>query len=73
MPEGKATSEAIAWSRTGRGSYMPTPLIYNGILYVLANNGLLDAYNLRDRRRDLSSEIAAGRQRLQRIAGSRRR
>jgi outer membrane protein assembly factor BamB len=47
LPEGKASSEAIAWSRTGRGSYMPTPLIYNGILYVLANNGLLDAYNLR--------------------------
>ena len=23
---------------------MPTPLVYNGILYVLANNGLLDAY-----------------------------
>ena len=26
---------------------MPTPLIYNGLLYVLANNGLLDAYDLR--------------------------
>ncbi|HYE63952.1 MAG TPA: PQQ-binding-like beta-propeller repeat protein [Pyrinomonadaceae bacterium] len=47
LPEGKANSEAVAWSRTGRGSYMPTPLIYNGILYVLANNGLLDAYDLR--------------------------
>ena len=47
LPDGKANSEAIAWSRTGRGSYMPTPLIYNGILYVLANNGLLDAYDLR--------------------------
>ncbi len=47
LPEGKADSEAVAWSRTGRGSYMPTPLIYNGILYVLANNGLFDAYNLR--------------------------
>jgi len=47
LPEGKSNSEAIAWSRTGRGSYMPTPLIYDGILYVLANNGLLDAYNLR--------------------------
>ena len=47
LPEGKTNSEAIAWSRTGRGSYMPTPLIYNGILYVLANNGLFDAYNLR--------------------------
>ena len=47
LPEGKSNSESIAWSRTGRGSYMPTPLVYNGILYVLANNGLFDAYNLR--------------------------
>jgi outer membrane protein assembly factor BamB len=39
-------SDAVAWSRTGRGSYMPTPLVYNGILYVLANNGVLDAYRL---------------------------
>ncbi len=46
LSEGKTNSEAIVWSRTGRGSYMPTPLIYNGLLYVLANNGLLDAYNL---------------------------
>ncbi|HEY3039898.1 MAG TPA: PQQ-binding-like beta-propeller repeat protein [Pyrinomonadaceae bacterium] len=47
LPEGKTASESIVWSRTGRGSYMPTPLIYNGILYVLANNGLFDAYNLK--------------------------
>ena len=47
LPVGKTNSEAVAWSRTGRGSYMPTPLIYEGILYVLANNGLLDAYDLR--------------------------
>ncbi|HVF86014.1 MAG TPA: PQQ-binding-like beta-propeller repeat protein [Pyrinomonadaceae bacterium] len=47
LPEGKTNSGAVAWSRTGRGSYMPTPLVYGGILYVLANNGLLDAYDLR--------------------------
>jgi outer membrane protein assembly factor BamB len=47
LSDGKTSSDAIAWSRTGRGSYMPTPLIYNGILYVLANNGTLDAYNLK--------------------------
>jgi outer membrane protein assembly factor BamB len=45
LPEEKTSSERIVWSRTGRGSYMPTPLIYNGVLYVLANNGLLDAYD----------------------------
>jgi len=46
LPEGKTSSEAVLWSRTGRGSYMPTPLVYKGILYVLANNGTVDAYNL---------------------------
>ncbi len=25
---------------------MPTPLVYNGILYVLANNGVFDAYDV---------------------------
>ena len=35
------------WSRTARGPYMPSPLVYRGQLYVLANNGLFDAYNLR--------------------------
>src|ERR671920_2597751 len=46
-PEGRDKSDAVVWSRTGRGSYMPTPLVYDGILYVLANNGLLDAYDLK--------------------------
>ena len=47
LPEGKQSSDSVLWSRTGRGSYMPTPLIYNGILYVLANNGTFDAYTLK--------------------------
>jgi outer membrane protein assembly factor BamB len=47
LPEGESKSQGVAWSRTGRGSYMPTPLVYKGILYVLSNNGLLDAYDLR--------------------------
>ncbi|HEX7316917.1 MAG TPA: PQQ-binding-like beta-propeller repeat protein [Pyrinomonadaceae bacterium] len=46
-PEGKDKSEAVVWSRTGRGSYMPTPLVYQGLLYVLANNGVLDAYDFK--------------------------
>lgn len=43
---GQESSEAVAWSRTQRGPYMPTPLIYDGILYVLGNNGVFDAYDL---------------------------
>ena len=44
---GQTSSDAVVWSRTGRGSYMPTPLAYRGLLYVLANNGLFDAYELK--------------------------
>jgi outer membrane protein assembly factor BamB len=36
----------VAWSKTGRGSYMPTPLAYRGLVYVLANNGVFDAYDI---------------------------
>jgi outer membrane protein assembly factor BamB len=46
LPKDKTSGGAVVWSRAGRGSYMPTPLVYDGILYVLANNGLLDAYDL---------------------------
>jgi outer membrane protein assembly factor BamB len=41
-----ASSAHVAWSKTGRGSYMPTPLAYRGLLYVLANNGVFDAYDI---------------------------
>jgi hypothetical protein len=43
-PAGQASSAHVLWSKRGRGSYMPTPLSYNGVLYVLSNAGLFDAY-----------------------------
>ena len=46
LKEGNTSSDTIVWSRSGRGSYMPTPLVYRGVLYVLANNGVFDAYDL---------------------------
>jgi outer membrane protein assembly factor BamB len=46
LPKGEDHNSSIAWSKTGRGSYMPTPLAYRGILYVLANNGVFDAYDI---------------------------
>ena len=41
---GLTENASVAWSKTGRGSYMPTPLFYRGLVYVLANNGVFDAY-----------------------------
>jgi outer membrane protein assembly factor BamB len=47
LADGETSNAGVAWSKTGRGSYMPTPLAYKGLLYVLANNGALDAYDLK--------------------------
>lgn len=44
--KGHVDGPHLAWSKTGRGSYMPTPLVYRGLVYVLANNGVFDAYEL---------------------------
>ncbi len=46
LAPGATTNTYVAWSKTGRGSYMPTPLAYRGILYVLANNGVFDTYDI---------------------------
>ncbi len=43
----QTSSRHIAWSKQKRGSYMPTPLIYGEHLYMLANQGLFDCYDLK--------------------------
>ncbi len=45
-PGDEMSSDVLVWSKRGRGSYMPTPLIYQGYLYVLANQGIFDCYEL---------------------------
>jgi outer membrane protein assembly factor BamB len=47
LAKGETSNASVAWSKTGRGSYMPTPIAYEGILYVIANNGVFDAYELK--------------------------
>jgi outer membrane protein assembly factor BamB len=49
-PAGSDSAAHIAWRKTGRGSYMPTPLIYRDTLYVLGNAGLFYAYDLQSGR-----------------------
>ena len=37
----------IVWQKQQRGPYMPTPLIHDGLLYVLGNAGVFDCYDLK--------------------------
>jgi len=62
LKEGQSKSPWVVWSLQGAGPYMPTPLAYKGILYVLQNQGILDAY-------DLHSGEALYRQRLDHRGG----
>ena len=45
LQEGEASSTAVAWSLDKGGAYMPTPMLYQGILYVFHGNGRLAAYD----------------------------
>jgi outer membrane protein assembly factor BamB len=47
LASGQTSNKDVAWSKQQRGSYMPTPLIYGEYLYVLANQGVFDCYNLK--------------------------
>ena len=44
LKNGKESSDFIAWSKKRGGPYMPTPLIYGDLLYILSNQGVLTTY-----------------------------
>ncbi len=44
LPEGRSSSEHVAWSQSKRGPYMPTPVVYDGLLYV-SDHGILTVYD----------------------------
>ena len=46
LPPGQTSSKHIAWS-VARGSYMPTPIAYRGLLYVIGNSGVFDCFELK--------------------------
>jgi outer membrane protein assembly factor BamB len=46
LEQDRTSNSGVAWSKTARGPYMPTPLAYGGILYSLNNDGIFDAYEV---------------------------
>ena len=60
LAEGETTSKNVAW-KTRRGSpYTPTPLIYRGLVYSCANNGILSVYDLQTGERQYRVRIGVG-------------
>jgi len=46
LPDKQTSNEYVAWSKLRRGPYMPTPIIYGDLLYVVQNNGRFESYDL---------------------------
>lgn len=45
IPDSLNSGEFIQWRTKRDGTYMPSPIAYNGYFYTLANNGLLICYD----------------------------
>jgi Ankyrin repeats (3 copies)/PQQ-like domain len=59
MPKDKTSSDAIAWSNTA-GTYIPTPLYYDGLLYTCDNGGVLTAYEAKTGERVYRARVGGG-------------
>lgn len=60
LKEGQESNEFIAWSKMRGGPYMPTPIVYDDLLYVCSNNGILTAYNAKNGERVYQQRIGEG-------------
>ncbi len=45
LAEGSTAGPHVPWSAPRDGTYIPTPIVYQGILYTLNNNGRFAAYD----------------------------
>lgn len=45
LPAGQDRGAHVAWRKTRGSSYTPTPIVYDGLLYVGNDNGVLTVYN----------------------------
>ncbi|MCC6392933.1 MAG: PQQ-binding-like beta-propeller repeat protein [Bryobacterales bacterium] len=57
---GKDSSDSIAWSKQRGGVYLPSPLVHDGILYTVNNNGILSAYDAKTGDRIYQQRIEGG-------------
>jgi outer membrane protein assembly factor BamB len=60
LPQGQDSSEAVVWSNTREGTYIPTPILYGDYLFTCGNNGIVTVYDARTGQRVARSRVGAG-------------
>jgi outer membrane protein assembly factor BamB len=60
LQKGQESNQSIAWSNMTEGTYIPTPLLYDGYLFTLNNNGIVTAYDPQTGTRAFRGRVGAG-------------
>jgi outer membrane protein assembly factor BamB len=60
LQKGQESNQSIAWSNMTEGTYIPTPLLYDGYLFTLNVNGVLSAYDPQSGRRAFRGRVGTG-------------
>jgi outer membrane protein assembly factor BamB len=60
LKEDEVSNEAVLWSWTRGGSFIPTPVVYDGILYVSSTTGILSAYDVLTGKRLYQDRLTRG-------------
>jgi outer membrane protein assembly factor BamB len=47
LAEGKTSNDAIVWCAPNSGSYIATPVVYQGYLYLATHNGVLRCFDFK--------------------------
>jgi len=58
--ESAADTAPLAWYRTRGGAYMPTPLLYRGLLYIVHHNARIVAHDMRSGEPVYRARLSAG-------------
>ena len=60
LQKGQESNASIAWSNMTEGTYIPSPLLYDGYLFTLNSNGILSAYDPQTGKRAFRGRVGAG-------------
>ena len=60
LQQGQASNQAVAWSNMTDGTYIPTPLLYDGYLFTMNSNGIISAYDPQTGKRAFRGRAGTG-------------
>lgn len=60
LKDGETSNEHVAWAHLRDGGYMCTPLVYDGLVYIVRYNGVLSVYDEKSGERKYQTRFAEG-------------